>query len=78
MHAIEITGTVDTEHRLVLDETLPITGPTRVRVIVLVENQDDVTEAAWLKSAATNASFDFLKDVREDIYSLADGKPFHD
>jgi hypothetical protein len=78
MHAIEMTGTVDTEHRLVLDETLPITGPTRVRVIVLVENQDEVTEAAWLKSVATNESFDFLKDEREDIYSLADGKPFHD
>ena len=78
MHAIEMTGTVDTEHRLVLDETLPINGPTRVRVIVLVENQDDVTEAAWLKSAATNAAFDFLKDERENVYSLADGKPFHD
>lgn len=77
MHAIEMTGTVDTEHRLVLDETLPITGPTRVRVIVLVENQDEVTEAAWLKSAAANAAFDFLKDEREDIYSVDDGKPFH-
>ena len=33
MLTIEMTGTVDTEHRLVLDETLPITGPTRVRVI---------------------------------------------
>ena len=78
MHAIEIMGTVDTEHRLVLDETLPIVGPTRVRVIVLVDNQDEVTEVAWLKSTTVNAAFDFLKDEREDIYSLADGKPFHD
>lgn len=78
MHAIEMTGTVDTEHRLVLDETLPIAGPTRVRVIVLVDNHDEVTEAAWLKSTAANTAFDFLKDEREDIYSLADGKPFHD
>jgi len=78
MHAIEMTGTVDIDHRLVLDETLPIVGPTRVRVIVLVDNQDEVTEAAWLKSATANAAFDFLKDTREDIYSLADGKPFHD
>ena len=30
--AIETIGTIDTQHHLVLDETLPITGPTRVRV----------------------------------------------
>lgn len=78
MHAIEMMGIVDTERRLVLDETLPIAGPTRVRVIVLVDDQDEVTEATWLKSAAVNPAFDFLKDEREDIYSLADGKSFHD
>ena len=78
MHAIEMTGTVDTEHRLILDATLPIAGPTRVRVIVLVDNQDEVTETTWLKAAAANAAFNFLKDDSEDIYSLTDGKPFHD
>ena len=78
MRAIELTGTVDTEHRLVLDEALPIDGPIRVRVIVLVDNQDEITESAWLKAANASGAFDFLKDERENIYSLADGKPHHD
>jgi hypothetical protein len=33
MTAIETTGTVDEDHRLRLDEALPLSGPMRVRVI---------------------------------------------
>lgn len=42
--------------------------------------QDDETidEREWLQAAATNPAFDFLKDPEEDIYTLADGKPFND
>ncbi len=36
LRAIETTGTVDHEHRLVLDAPLPIAGLSRVRVIILV------------------------------------------
>lgn len=35
-------------------------------------------EYEWLKAAARSPAFDFLKDPQEDIYTLADGKPFHD
>jgi len=35
-------------------------------------------ESEWLRAAATNPAFDFLKGPEEDIYTLADGKPFHD
>lgn len=35
-------------------------------------------EYEWLKAAMRNPAFDFLKDSEEDIYTLADGKPFHD
>lgn len=35
-------------------------------------------EFAWLKAAMHNPAFDFLHDNTEDIYTLADGKPFHD
>jgi hypothetical protein len=35
MAAIEMTGTVDEHGRLVLDRTLPVPGPMRVRVLVL-------------------------------------------
>ena len=78
MRAIETTGIVDQESRLVLDEPLPITGPSRVHVIILVAEETDVDEQEWLHAAASNSAFDFLKDPSEDIYTLSDGKPFND
>lgn len=38
----------------------------------------ELEEYEWLKAAARSPAFDFLKDPEEDIYTLADGKPFHD
>ncbi|CBN56205.1 MULTISPECIES: type II toxin-antitoxin system Phd/YefM family antitoxin [Kamptonema] len=38
----------------------------------------ELEEYEWLKAVATNPVFDFLKDPEEDIYTVADGKPFHD
>jgi len=35
-------------------------------------------ENEWLKIAVQNPAFDSLKDSREDIYTLKDGKPFYD
>ena len=76
--AIETTGTIDAQHHLVLDGVLPITGPTRVRVIILVPEDSDINETEWLQAAAANPSLDFLKDPEEDIYTLSDGRPFYD
>jgi hypothetical protein len=78
MKAVETTGTIDKEHRLHVNEALPIDGPSEVRVLVLVPENGEPDEHAWLRSAATNPAFDFLKDQAEDIYSATDGKPFHD
>ena len=78
MKAIETTGTVDEQRQLVLDESLPIVGPSRVRVIILMPEETDIDEKEWLRVASTNPAFDFLKKPEEDIYSLSDGKPFHD
>jgi hypothetical protein len=77
MTAIETTGNVDAQHQLRLDEPL-LVGPGRVRVIVLVPEPGEMDEKNWAKAAATSAAFDFLKDAAEDIYTVADGKPFHD
>lgn len=77
MKALETTGTVDEERRLLLDEPLPIVGPSRVRVIILLTEEADIDEKEWLQAAA-NPAFDFLKESEEDIYTLADGKPFDD
>jgi hypothetical protein len=75
--AIETTGTINMQRQLVLDEPLPVAGPTRVRIIILLE-ETDIDEMEWLRAAAVNPAFDFLKEPEEDIYTLADGRPFHD
>ena len=76
--AIEVTGQVDRNGQLHLDESLPLIGPSRVRVILLFEDSDDIPEQEWLRAAARNPEFQFLKDSEEDVYTLADGKPFND
>lgn len=79
MKAIEVMGTIDEQHQLRLDSTLPIAGPRRVWVIIFFpEESEEWDESQWLRAGATNPAFDFLKEPVEDIYSLADGKPFHD
>lgn len=77
MTSIEMTGTIDEHNQLHLDGSLPITGPKRVRIIVLTAKEDEISEADWLKAAAKNPAFEFLHDSAEDIYTLSDGKPFN-
>jgi len=76
--AIETTGTVDEHHRLRLDESLPVPGPMRVRVIVLYPLPAGSEEDEWLHAAARNPVFEDLEAPEEDIYSLEDGEPFLD
>jgi hypothetical protein len=76
--AIEMTGIVDQQHRLILDGPLPFVGPARVKVIVLYPLTEEISESEWLSAAAKNPAFAYLREKSEDIYTLADGKPFHD
>ena len=76
--AIETIGTIDDRRQLVLDKPLPVIGPIQVRIIVLLPEKADIDEMAWLQAAAANPAFDFLKEPEEDIYTVADGRPFHD
>jgi hypothetical protein len=78
MTAIEMTGTIDEHHQLQLDGVLPLSGPRRVRIIVLYPLSDEWDEMEWLQAAARNPALASLSDPDEDIYSLADGEPFHD
>ena len=75
--AIETTGTINANHQIVLDEDLPSNAPSRVRVIVLFDEDTDISEKEWMKSASGNEVFEFLNDEDEDIYTLEDGKPVH-
>jgi len=76
--AFETTATIDAQRQLILDEPLPVAGPKKVRVIILLQEEPNIDEKEWLRSASVNPVFDFLKGKEEDIYTLADGKPFHD
>ncbi len=76
--AIETTGTINANHQIVLDEELPDNAPSRVRVIVLYDENTDINEKEWMQAASKNDAFDFLNDEAEDIYTLEDGKPVHD
>jgi hypothetical protein len=76
--AIETTGTINANHQIVLDEQLPDNAPSRVRVIVLFDENADFNEKEWLQAASKNDAFDFLNNESEDIYTLEDGKPVYD
>jgi hypothetical protein len=78
LKAVTATGTIDANGQLHLNDPLPVSGPSRVHVILLItEDEREIEEAAWLRAAATNPTFDFLNE-EEEVYTLADGKPFHD
>lgn len=72
VRAIETTGVIDEKSQLRLDTPLPVVGPSRVRIIVLIpeEEQEEISESKWLYAATTNPAFDFLKEPEEDIYTL--------
>ena len=78
LSAIELSGTINEQHQIQLDEPLPIEASKRVRVIVLYESDDQINEKEWLQSASANSTFAFLNDPAEDIYTLTDGQPLSD
>ncbi len=71
---METTATIGTNRQLLLDEDLPENASSKVRVIVLFD-EDDFSEKEWLRVASKNDAFDFLNEETEDIYTLEDGKP---
>ena len=78
MRAIETTGVIE-GNQLRLDAPLPVFSLSRVRVILLLEEDTaEIDEEEWLYAAASNSAFSFLKEPAEDIYTLADGRPFDD
>lgn len=72
---IETTATVGKNRQLVLDEDLPENTSSKVRVIVFIDQTDEINDDEWLRSVSENEVFDFLGDDGEDIYTLQDGKP---
>jgi hypothetical protein len=75
MRAIETIGTLDAQGHIQLDTPQPQAKPSRVRIIMLLDDDDDLGPAQWESAISTNPSFAFLNDPEEDIYTLADGRP---
>ena len=77
MRAIEVVGTIEAGCRVRLDEPLPPGVAGRVRLIILV-GEDEPSDQEWLHAATQGGGFDFLNAPEEDRYTLRDGKPFDD
>lgn len=76
MKAIETVGQIDKNGLL---RVAPLEEKNRkVKVIVLVPEENEDNESEWLQTIAKNPSLSFLNEPEEDIYSLQSGKPFHD
>ncbi len=71
MQAIEITGTIDAEGRLFLDQPLQVSHSGRVRVIVLLEDSESAssheqptpTPAESRDQKSTNSQYSFDRDA---------------
>ena len=78
MKAIETTGKIDKKGFLRLDKPLRL-KEKKVKIIILMPEENEIEdEKLWLATISNNPAFDFLKDKKENIYSIADGKPFND
>jgi peroxiredoxin len=74
MKALEIKGRIDEAGNLHLEHPLELRNK-EVKVIILIAEEEDFDDDAWLKTASGNEVFHFLQD-EEEIYSLSDGVPF--
>jgi len=73
MKAIEITGSINEQGNVELDQPLTATKATRFRGILLFPELDDAQE--WSLSTLKTSAIEVLNDPEEDIYTLEDGKP---
>ncbi|MBK9017494.1 MAG: hypothetical protein IPM82_27505 [Saprospiraceae bacterium] len=74
MKAIEIKANIDEKGQLKTDAPLKIINK-RVKIIVLVPEDNDLDDDEWMEGLSSNPAFDFLKEEAENIYTLADGNP---
>lgn len=81
-----INQVTETGERIVIEQkgraTVAIISYDDLRKLELLEamllNKAQEEEYQLLKSSIRNPAFASLNDEAEDIYTLADGKPFHD
>ena len=72
MNPVRIRGRIDEKRRLSADVP-DMFGPGPVTIWIVPAEEDDAGDA-WASGAAEQWA-DELGDVRQDIYTLADGEP---
>ena len=79
MPTVAIPAHYDGE-RIILDEPfdLPMHASLIVTVLPATSESDPDAEDTWLRATMASDAFSFLADPAEDIYTVADGEPFHD
>ncbi|MBW8048878.1 MAG: hypothetical protein FVQ77_00765 [Cytophagales bacterium] len=78
MRAIETTGNIDSSGILKLNNPVNLKNSKNVRVIILINEENEIEEKLWNKAISNNPAFEFLKAKEEDIYSFKDGKPYNE
>ena len=76
MKAVETTGHMDQPGLLRLDTKINFDKTKLLKIIILIQEEDEISNSVWLESISLNPAFDFLKDAKEDIYTSTDGKLF--
>jgi hypothetical protein len=77
MSHVTLNAHFDGRH-IVLDEPYALPKNAALKVTLITAPAEPDSEETWLGAAATSDAFAFLNDPAEDIYSLADGRPFRD
>lgn len=75
MQALEVVGNIDKDGFLKLEKPLVLKN-RKVKIIILIPDDDVLDDALWLRVLSKNPSLDFLNEPEEDIYTPFDGKPF--
>ena len=76
MPTVALQAHYDGKH-IVLDEPYDLPANASLMVTLLPASSDAASEETWLVAAAKSDAFAFLADPAEDIYTAADGQPFH-
>lgn len=73
MDAIKVIAEVDEQHRLSARVPENI-RPGRVTILIMPASDEDEAGDAWMEGIGHEWE-DELADIRQDIYTLADGEP---
>ncbi|MDQ2809897.1 MAG: hypothetical protein M3Z04_23710 [Chloroflexota bacterium] len=73
---LKVSADGQIELPLELVQFVQANGPVRVIALAAEQSDAEPTEEEWMQFLLNNPAYDFLKDPREDIYTIADGQSY--